>query len=108
MRAFPLVLALSLAACSPEVGTALPSTTATEAKAPSATEATAAAASASATSSAAVASAPRPDDPPRPIDLHVDTPYQVKVKGRAPTLPEGHASISALEKGRYGGIVYPI
>ncbi|NUO49875.1 MAG: dipeptidase [Polyangiaceae bacterium] len=108
MRFSPIVLALSLAACSPEVGTALPSTTATEAKAPSATDASAAAASASAPSSAAVATAPRPDDPPRPIDLHVDTPWQVKFKGRAPTLPEGHATMETLAKGRYAAIVYPI
>ena len=105
MRFFPIVLALSLGACSPEVGKALPTTTATEAKAPAATEATAAAASASAASSAVVTSAPRPDDPPRPIDLHVDTPWQVKFKGRAPTLPEGHATMETLAKGRYAAIV---
>jgi membrane dipeptidase len=108
MRLSRIALVLALAACSPEVGTALPSTTATEAKAPSADAAGAAAASASASSSAAVASAPRPDDPPRPIDLHVDTPWQVKFKGRAPTLPEGHATMETLEKGRYAAIVYPI
>ncbi len=78
---------------------------------PSAVAATSAGpASAPPSASASVAElvAPSPEDPPRAIDLHVDTPWQVKFKGRAPELPEGHATMAALEKGRYGAIVYPI
>lgn len=102
------VLAGALLACSPEVPTVAPSTTASAATpTPSATDASAASAAASA-STTSVAASPNPNDPPRTIDLHVDTPWQVKFKGRAPTLPEGHATMSALEKGHYGAIVYPI
>lgn len=49
-----------------------------------------------------------PDPPFAVVDLHVDVPWQVHVKGRAPTLREGHASIAALTAGRYIGLVLPI
>lgn len=42
------------------------------------------------------------------VDLHVDLPYQVHFKGRAPDLPEGHARGETLRKGAYGGVVLPI
>lgn len=48
------------------------------------------------------------DGPPRVIDLHVDTPWQVHFKGRSPDLPEGHATMQALRSGRYAAITYPI
>lgn len=58
--------------------------------------------------------APRHDDAPAPaatamvVDLHVDVPWQVHWKGRAPTLPEGDARIDALRAGGVGGLVFPI
>lgn len=76
-----------------------------------------AAASNSSTPSAAVSVAssaipdpPKPaaDEPPRAIDMHVDTPWQVKYKGRNIALTDGMASMEALKTGKYGGIVYPI
>lgn len=42
------------------------------------------------------------------VDLHVDIPWQVHFKNRSPDLTEGHATLSALAKGGYGGIVFPI
>jgi membrane dipeptidase len=42
------------------------------------------------------------------VDLHVDLPWQVHFKGRSPALTEGHATLSALARGGYGGIVFPI
>ncbi|NUP04456.1 MAG: dipeptidase [Polyangiaceae bacterium] len=66
-------------------------------------------ASGSAPDATAVAEAPpKPDDPPRAIDMHVDTPWQVKYKDRPVSLPEGHATMAKLKTGQYGGIVYPI
>lgn len=54
-------------------------------------------------------SAPPPADPPfAVVDLHVDVPWQVHVKGRAPTLTEGHANVRTLTAGQYLGIVLPI
>jgi membrane dipeptidase len=58
--------------------------------------------------------APKRDAGPEPtatamvVDLHVDVPWQVHWKGRAPTLPEGDARISALTAGGVGGLVFPI
>lgn len=49
-----------------------------------------------------------PDPPFAVVDLHVDVPWQVHVKGRAPTLVEGHATVKALHAGHYIGIVLPI
>ncbi len=70
-----------------------------------------AAPSASATPSA-VASATGPDPrwelPPRAIDMHVDTPWQVRFKGRDVALREGQGAIDGLVNGKYGGVVYPI
>ncbi|AKT37877.1 dipeptidase [Chondromyces crocatus] len=42
------------------------------------------------------------------VDLHVDIPYQVHFKGRAPGLPVGHATPKTLKAGGYGGIILPI
>jgi len=62
--------------------------------------------------SAPVASAsvkPAPSGPPRAIDMHVDTPWQVRFKGKSIDVPgTGQAAIDAIQKGKYGGIVYPI
>jgi len=70
---------------------------------------TTALAPASTTAVALVAdAAPRAEDPPRALDMHVDTPWQVKFKGRSVNLSEGHATMAALKAGKYGGIVYPI
>ncbi|MCC6521931.1 MAG: membrane dipeptidase [Polyangiaceae bacterium] len=66
----------------------------------------------SAASVAAQASATQaPEDPDAPfevIDLHVDTPYEVHMKNRPVSLPEGHATPDALRAGHYVGIVYPL
>jgi membrane dipeptidase len=52
---------------------------------------------------------PAPEDPPiAVVDLHVDVPWQVHVKHRAPTLEEGHASLKALTAGHYIGLTLPI
>jgi membrane dipeptidase len=52
------------------------------------------------------------DEPAEPplmvVDLHVDLPWQVHYKHRALDLSEGHANLAALQKGDYGGIVFPI
>jgi len=42
------------------------------------------------------------------VDLHVDLPWQVHYKKRALSLTEGHATLSGLAAGGYGGIVFPI
>jgi membrane dipeptidase len=42
------------------------------------------------------------------VDLHVDLPWQVHYKKRPLALSEGHATLTALAKGGYGGIVFPI
>jgi membrane dipeptidase len=42
------------------------------------------------------------------VDLHVDVPWQVHFKGRDPHLTEGHASVTTLAAGAYGGMVFPI
>lgn len=65
-----------------------------------------AAASAPTASAAPVSSAAR--GAPRPIDMHVDTPYQVHFKGRAASLPEGQATSAMLRAGGYEAVVYPI
>lgn len=85
---------------------------------PSSSEATTAPIAASSTPSAsAVVSASaspsatadrRWDGPPRAIDMHVDTPWQVRFKGRDVALKEGQGAIDAIVAGKYGGIVYPI
>lgn len=75
---------------------------------------------ASATSALGDKSRKRHHRPPKPIDsaepapiamvvdLHVDVPWQVHWKGRAPELTEGAARISALQAGHVGGLVFPI
>lgn len=50
----------------------------------------------------------RPGEPARAIDLHVDTPWQVKFKGHDPGLSDGQATAQALRTGQYGAVVYPI
>lgn len=70
-----------------------------------------ASAAASAPASAAASAPPSPSAPrgaPRPIDMHVDTPYQVHFKGRAASLPEGQATSAMLRAGGYEAVVYPI
>jgi membrane dipeptidase len=48
-------------------------------------------------------------DPPfLVVDLHVDLPWQVHYKGRSPALTEGHATLTSLAAGGYGGLVFPI
>lgn len=42
------------------------------------------------------------------VDLHVDVPWQVHFKGRDPRLAEGHATVTTLAAGAYGGMVFPI
>jgi membrane dipeptidase len=51
---------------------------------------------------------PAEDPPIAVVDMHVDIPWQVHFKHRAPTLEEGHGKLSALQAGRYIGIVLPI
>lgn len=74
--------------------------------------ASAALSASAAPSASAVASASGPDPrwelPPRAIDMHVDTPWQVRFKGRDVALEEGQGAIGSLVEGKYGGIVYPI
>ncbi len=55
-----------------------------------------------------VAGAAEPEPPVMVVDLHVDVPWQVHFKGRAPRLEEGHATVQALRAGGYGGIIFPI
>ena len=55
-----------------------------------------------------VAGAAEPEPPVMVVDLHVDVPWQVHFKGRAPGLEEGHATVKALRAGGYGGIIFPI
>ena len=61
-----------------------------------------------AASTAAPSPPPAPLGPPRAIDMHVDTPWQVKFKGKAIELVDNQATLKNLKDGRYGGIVYPI
>lgn len=50
-----------------------------------------------------------PEDPAlMVVDLHVDLPWQVHFKKRPVSLTEGHATLTALTRGGYGGIVWPI
>jgi membrane dipeptidase len=53
---------------------------------------------------------PPPDEEPpvMVVDLHVDIPWQVHYKHRALTLDEGHARLTTLAAGHYGGLVFPI
>jgi membrane dipeptidase len=52
---------------------------------------------------------PPAEDPPiAVVDLHVDVPWQVHFKGRAPSLVDGHANLEALTAGHYIGLVFPI
>ncbi len=109
------VSALAGAGC--ETKPAHPQPAPTDAEAVSAIQSSAApsastSASASAPSAVAISSAklpdPRWDTVPRAIDMHVDTPWQVRYKGRDIALKEGQGAISAVVNGGYGGIVYPI
>ena len=112
-----MVAALAAMACSQPTSKttgAIPTTTATAADVTAKQAPLAAAPSPSATAS-------QTNEPPLPpwvtiadsgpveaIDLHVDTPWKVHFKGRALSLPEGHATPSMLRDGHYAGIVYPI
>jgi membrane dipeptidase len=58
---------------------------------------------------APVTSSAAPGDlPVMVVDLHVDVPWQVHFKGRDPRLVEGHATVTNLAAGAYGGMVFPI
>jgi membrane dipeptidase len=46
--------------------------------------------------------------PIRVIDLHVDMPWRVHLKGRPASLPEGPTKPDALKAGNYAAVVYPI
>ncbi len=103
----------STGAESPSIGAAAVSATGSAATTAAATATTAAAidtmpATASGPATASVAATAPADLEPRAIDLHVDTPYQVSTKGRALDLPDGQASLRAIVKGRYAGLVYPL
>ncbi|MFO0551063.1 MAG: membrane dipeptidase [Polyangiaceae bacterium] len=67
-----------------------------------------AAPSASLSASALASAEPVPSGPPRPIDMHVDTPWQVKFKGHSIKLNDGQMRIEDIKNGLYGGVVYPI
>lgn len=112
MRFGLLALLAGLAACSSERATSPPVTSTSSAPVTlaSAVSSTSPVASAAGPASAEPAfdAPPDPSSPPRAIDLHVDTAWQVKFKGRGPELSEGHATMVTLEKGQYGGVVYPI
>jgi membrane dipeptidase len=60
--------------------------------------------SASASTAGALPSAAETDWPPGVVDLHCDTPWQVRTKGRAANLPEGHITAEKLRQGHYVGI----
>lgn len=96
------------------VETEVPGRSAPSSASPAASEGAAvgvASAVASAPASAAASATPSPSTArgaPRPIDMHVDTPYQVHFKGRAASLPEGQATSAMLRAGGYEAVVYPI
>lgn len=114
MKAAAIVVCVAaLGGCSPDKGSTPPSETPAENAAvahgtSSPSPVASAVVSVSASAQAVVEPPPDPSSPPRAIDLHVDTAWQVKFKGRAPELTEGHATMLTLEKGRYGAVVYPI
>lgn len=107
MRSCALALALALVGCSSERQTAPPADT-TSALPTASVVATPPPSAPAASESAELAAPPDPQSPPRAIDLHVDTAWQVKFKGRPADLPEGHATQATLSKGKVGGVVYPI
>lgn len=109
-RAYVVALALALFGCG-EKSPAASSAPSASPQPSAAAQAPSAAASASPIASAAPVAPEAPpsaSDPPRAIDMHVDTPWQVKFKGRPASLPEGHATMAGLTQGNYSGIVYPI
>ena len=71
----------------------------------SATGSGAGAASAGASASGASPADDAADWPPGVVDLHCDVPWQVRTKGRAPSLPEGDITADKLRQGHYVGIV---
>lgn len=105
-RSCCLLLSLaSVAGCSDRPTTPPASSTATVVVPSSVTSEAAPSASTPASASVALA----PSGPPRAIDMHVDTPWQVRFKGKSIDVPgTGQAAIDAIQKGKYGGIVYPI
>ena len=104
------LVAAQLFGCGEKPSPAATSSMPASAQPVAATQASAAASGAAVAAAAPAAeeSPPSATDPPRAIDMHVDTPWQVKFKGRPATVPEGHATMGALKKGNYAGIVYPI
>ncbi len=121
---FGPVLALGLAACRQEPGRppapaertdAVPAarSAATAAAPPTAavtarSTAIAAATAPEATPAAPAVARPDPDSVPRAIDMHCDTPYQVRTKGRSLALDAGHITPDTLRRGRSGGVFFVI
>lgn len=108
LAALALVALLASAACNdrkpPAPTGALSAAQPTEVAVSAAPSASAAPAAASASASVAVV----PLGPPRAIDMHVDTPWQIKFKGHSIELKDGQVGMPQLVAGHYGGIVYPI
>ena len=61
-------------------------------------------ASAQASATAPTGARPDPSSVPRGIDMHCDTPYQVRTKGRSLTLDGGHITPDTLRRGHVGGV----
>jgi membrane dipeptidase len=59
-------------------------------------------------SSTAAVPTSAPLGPPRAIDMHCDTPYQVKTKGRSLALDTGHITPDTLRRGQVGGVFFAI
>lgn len=73
-----------------------------------ASSAPSAAPSSSAPSSLASSKAPDRGGPPRAFDMHCDTPYQVRTKGRSLALDSGHITPDTLRRGHVGGVFFAI
>jgi membrane dipeptidase len=105
--ALSLGAAICLGACSPsgEGQNAAPAATTT---ASAVVSAEAKAAPPTATASGEAAPPPASAGHPRAIDMHCDTPYQVKTKGRSLALDTGHITPDTLRRGRVGGVFFAI
>ena len=75
---------------------------------PTAKASLSASAAPSASASAAIDGEPDPASPPRAIDMHCDTPYQVKTKGHSLDLTEGQITPDTLSRGQAGGVFLAI
>jgi membrane dipeptidase len=66
-------------------------------------------ASAEVSSATPIASAASPPSSfPRAYDMHCDTPYQVRTKGRSPELDTGHITPDTLRRGHVGAVFFAI